>query len=55
MFEQEIPTEIFYCEILETLKLRNNPLKLVGVEIGNLRNLRTLILSFGLLMSLPSA
>ena len=44
-----------YCEQLQTLKLRNNPLKIVRPEIGQLSNLRTLIMSFGLLMSLPAA
>ena len=52
---QEIPSDIFYCEQLQTLKLRNNPLKIVRPEIGQLSNLRTLIMSFGLLMSLPAA
>ena len=50
---QEIPPEIFEIIQLETLKLRNNPIKEIAPEIGALKHLRTLVMSFCLISTLP--
>ncbi|XP_071511291.1 uncharacterized protein [Diadema antillarum] len=48
-----IPSIVFEIENLLVLKLRNNPIREVPYEVGNLTRLRTLVLSFCILSDLP--
>lgn len=50
---QNIPTIVFEIENLQILKLRNNPIREIPYEIGQLTRLRTLVLSFCILSDLP--
>ncbi len=43
---QHVPAEIFAMVQLEALKLRNNPIKTIPNELGNLQSLKVLILSY---------
>ncbi|KAG8584641.1 hypothetical protein GDO81_004702 [Engystomops pustulosus] len=50
----QFPTEIYYLEHLESLKLRNNPFREIPYGIHKLKKLRTFIASFCSLSSLPA-
>ncbi|XP_056411365.1 leucine-rich repeat-containing protein 63 isoform X2 [Hyla sarda] len=50
----QFPTEVYNLEQLESLKLRNNPIKEIPYGIHKLKKLRTLIVSFCSLSSLPA-
>ncbi|XP_038051222.1 uncharacterized protein LOC119724305 [Patiria miniata] len=47
------PSEVLTLRSLEVLKLRNNPLKELPFDIHRLSKLRTLVVSFNLITSLP--
>ena len=50
---QMIPLEVCDMHQLTVLKMRNNPLVDIPVEIGKLVGLRVLVLSFCLVSSIP--
>ncbi|XP_066449411.1 leucine-rich repeat-containing protein 63 isoform X2 [Eleutherodactylus coqui] len=50
----QFPTEVYNLEQLESLKLRNNPIKEIPYGIHKLKRLRTFIVSFCSLSSLPT-
>ncbi|KAM9319951.1 leucine-rich repeat-containing protein 63 [Gastrophryne carolinensis] len=49
----QFPSEVYRLQLLEFLTLRNNPIKEIAYGIHSLKNLRTLIVSFCSLSSLP--
>ncbi|XP_069614374.1 leucine-rich repeat-containing protein 63 [Ranitomeya imitator] len=50
----QFPVEVYNLEYLESLKLRNNPIKEIPYGIHKLKRLRTFIVSFCSLSSLPA-
>ncbi|XP_061482145.1 leucine-rich repeat-containing protein 63 [Rhineura floridana] len=48
------PKEVYHLKHLEVLKLRNNPIKFIPEDIGQMKNLKLLIMSFNLLTALPA-
>ncbi|XP_044142950.1 leucine-rich repeat-containing protein 63 isoform X2 [Bufo gargarizans] len=50
----QFPTEVYNLEHLESLKLRNNPIKEIPYGIHKLKKLRTFTVSFCSLTSLPA-
>ncbi|XP_063808882.1 leucine-rich repeat-containing protein 63 [Pseudophryne corroboree] len=50
----QFPTEVYKLEHLESLKLRNNPIKEIPYGVHKLKKIRTFIMSFCSLSSLPA-
>ena len=50
---QIIPFEVFELQQLTVLKLRNNPVREITSDIATLKSLKTLVISFCLIATLP--